>query len=313
MISVLAKRIDQLSRYIQDQGLELPQMEEADYLTIKSVFETIELTFEDAPCISGEKATETRTSASASCSGLEDALTSDSRSRDKGALDDNAIVGLQTPLATAPNEGTVNFQNFLQPAGPLGLESAHPGTPEDCSQSHSHNTGIHMFSAPAPLDSSPDVASALLELADAGLHHSTAPNGRGNESSPLPENHDEEEEEDEVTNQLSCRLGKLQVTHDGQLRYFGSTSNLTLLDILVDIAPSDHKPFQRGAQDVLENVGLELNVDDTFKKHLLQLYFTWHDPCLHTLNEDIFWRSRAQKRYDGVDTPYYSRALSDAM
>lgn len=104
---------------------------------------------------------------------------------------------------------------------------------------------------------------------------SLAPNDRGNESVPLPANDSEEyEEEDEVTNQLSCRLGKLQVTNDGQLRYFGSTSNFTLLDILVDITPSDRKPFQRGTQDVLESSGLDLNVDEAFERNLLQLYFT---------------------------------------
>ncbi|KAL4914378.1 fungal-specific transcription factor domain-containing protein [Aspergillus aurantiobrunneus] len=308
-ISALARRIDQLSRYIQDQGLELPHMEETDYLTIKGVFEMIELTLDDSPCNGGEKATETRASASAYSGSLGDALISEIQPRDKGTVDDNAVIGLQRPLTAAANEGTV-----VRPAGPSGLEAAHSGMPEDHSQSHSHHTGMHMLSHPLTHDSSPHAASALLELADAGLHHAPAPNDRGNESVLLPANDNEDDdEEDEVTNQLSCRLGKLQVTNDGQLRYFGSTSNFTLLDILVDITPSDQKSFQRGMQDVLENSGLELNVDETFEKHLLQLYFTWHDPCLHAVNEEIFWRSRAQKRYDGIDTPYYSHTLSDAM
>ncbi|KAL4906405.1 hypothetical protein BDW74DRAFT_176735 [Aspergillus multicolor] len=59
---------------------------------------------------------------------------------------------------------------------------------------------------------------------------------------------EDEEDEDEVTTQVSCRLGKLQVTHDGLLRYFWSTSNLTLLDILVGVAPSCQVSSQRATQ-----------------------------------------------------------------
>ncbi|KAI9925584.1 hypothetical protein MW887_005966 [Aspergillus wentii] len=256
-ITVLAKRIDQLSRYIQDRGLEAPQMEETDYLTIKGIFEMVDLTLDDAP----------------------------STASDSGGLEG------------APDKATLDDHTANTAAGSSQLETAHSEIPE-----HSHHPRMPMFSAPV-LHDSPNVASALLELAEADL--------RGNESA-LPAN-DEEEEEDEVTNQLSCRLGKLQVTHGGQLRYFGSTSNLTLLDILVDIAPSDQKLVQQETRGALENAGLGITVDETFEKHLLQVYFTWHDPCLHAVEEEVFWRSRAQKRYDGADTTYYSRALSEAM
>ncbi|RDH29020.1 fungal-specific transcription factor domain-domain-containing protein [Aspergillus welwitschiae] len=114
----------------------------------------------------------------------------------------------------------------------------------------------------------------------------------------------EEEEEvgdsdDEVTDQLSCRLGRLQVTHDGQLRYFGSTSNLTLLDALVDVTPPVAIP--RDAPELLENAKLNQEVDEAFEKHLIDLFFAWQDPSLHVIDAESFWRSRAQS------------PLSDAM
>ncbi|EHA25054.1 hypothetical protein ASPNIDRAFT_129639, partial [Aspergillus niger ATCC 1015] len=37
------------------------------------------------------------------------------------------------------------------------------------------------------------------------------------------------------------------------------------------------------------------------------------DPSLHVIDAESFWRSRAQSREEGLATPYYSRALSDAM
>ncbi|RAK98063.1 Zn(II)2Cys6 transcription factor [Aspergillus ibericus CBS 121593] len=130
---------------------------------------------------------------------------------------------------------------------------------------------------------------------------------------PMQEDpHDgEADSDDEVTDQLSCRLGRLQVTHDGQLRYFGSTSNLTLLDALVDVTPP--VAIARDARELLENAQLDHEMDEAFERHLLELFFTWQDPRLHIIDTESFWRARAQSRDESLPTPYYSRALSDAM
>ncbi|KAL3447658.1 fungal-specific transcription factor domain-containing protein [Aspergillus insuetus] len=296
-ISVLAQRINQLSCFIQEQGLEVPYMSERDFKTIKDVFETIELKFEDVNGTRKASSATSETVIDTSYNGLEGALEPHSHE-----IPETGMIGLQTPQPTI-HEQTVNVGEMLEPVS-LGYEAAQ--RPLDDENGTSKST--------APVDngiSSPNVASALLELADATWRH-PPPVQPPHETGPLVGTSDEEEE-DEVTNQLSCRLGKLQVTHGGQLRYFGSTSNFTLLDVLVDVAPSSPVSITRGTQDTLEHAGLALNVDETFEKHLLQLYFTWHDPCMHAVSEDVFWRSRAQKIYDGADTPYYSRALSDAM
>ncbi|KAL4756135.1 uncharacterized protein BDW70DRAFT_154435 [Aspergillus foveolatus] len=110
------------------------------------------------------------------------------------------------------------------------------------------------------------------------------------------------ESDDEVTNQFSCRLGRLQLTHDGQLRYFGSLSNLTLLDALVDTTPPVN--VHQDTTMLLENANLNRDPDETFEVHLLELYFSW---------QGTFWKSRAQSKHEGQANQYYSRALSDAM
>ncbi|RAH46698.1 uncharacterized protein BO95DRAFT_360903 [Aspergillus brunneoviolaceus CBS 621.78] len=130
---------------------------------------------------------------------------------------------------------------------------------------------------------------------------------------PNPSHETGEDEEDEVTSQLSCRSGRLQVMHDGQLRYYGSTSNLNLLDILVGVTPPCSTNAQKGAHEVLKSAELDAPVDETFEQHLLKLYFTWQDPCLHVVDEQVFWRSRAHNLDDDLDTPYYSFTLVNAM
>ncbi|XHG01737.1 hypothetical protein AWENTII_005107 [Aspergillus wentii] len=119
------------------------------------------------------------------------------------------------------------------------------------------------------------------------------------------------ESDDEVTDQFSCRLGRLQLTNDGQLRYFGSLSNLTLLDALVGAAPrlSVHKDTPM----LLENANLNREPDEAFEEHLLELFFSWQDPSMHVIHPDTFWRSRAQSKHEGQANQYYSQPLSDAM
>jgi len=266
-------------------------MNSEDFNTIRSVSETIELKFED---VNGARQASSETEVDSRYTVLEGPLASDDIAEERGN-------GLQTPQPTV-NETSVSVQEILEP---VNLEL-------DAGPQRSGHHGLAI--SPVPIEnqiSSPNVASVLLELADTSWRQQ-APIEPHHEPAPLPEASDEEEE-DEVTNQLSCRLGKLQVMQGGQLRYFGSTSNFTLLDVLVDVAPSSPVSIQRNTQEILDNAELGLEVEESFEKHLLQLYFTWHDPSMHAVSEEVFWRSRAQKKYDGVDTPYYSRALSDAM
>ncbi|PIG85690.1 hypothetical protein AARAC_007135 [Aspergillus arachidicola] len=119
------------------------------------------------------------------------------------------------------------------------------------------------------------------------------------------------ESDDEVTDQFSCRLGRLQRTHDGQLRYFGSLSNLTLLDALVGAIPP--ASVQKDTTMLLENANLDKEPDEGFERHLLELFFAWQDPSLYVIHPETFWKSRAQSKYEGKPNQYYSRALSDAM
>ena len=132
-------------------------------------------------------------------------------------------------------------------------------------------------------------------------------------SKPADPDLSDTESDDEVTNQLSCRLGKLQFTQDGQLRYFGSTSSLHLLDVLVSVTLPAPKIAERETQEILENARLNADIDQPFEKHLLELYFSWQDPSLHLVDYDRFWEARAQHHFDGLVSPYYSRSLADAM
>ncbi|PYI18152.1 hypothetical protein BO99DRAFT_387114 [Aspergillus violaceofuscus CBS 115571] len=193
--------------------------------------------------------------------------------------------------------------------GPLSPSAITPHHYDAVAASFSPSTGADLQETQRDESPNTTIPRALAASACSSDPTETRP-----QTQPTPPPHDfEEHEEDEVTNQLSCRLGRLQVMHDGQLRYYGSTSNLNLLDILVGVAPPCSTNAQKGAHEVLKSAELDFPVEISFEEHLLKLYFTWQDPCLHVVDEQVFWRSRAQDLYDDLDTPYYSNTLVNAM
>ncbi|OJZ85522.1 hypothetical protein ASPFODRAFT_82537 [Aspergillus luchuensis CBS 106.47] len=202
------------------------------------------------------------------------------------------------PNHTSPRRGQDNSVNInIGPTTPASINSGGPPTQMD----EIHSVGpSHQLTVPL------DAPDPLCDNKRTKWKGSTVQGG------PKEDEMEEDgDSDDEVTDQLSCRLGRLQVTHDGQLRYFGSTSNLTLLDALVDVTPPIAIP--RDAPELLENAKLNQNVDEAFEKHLIELFFAWQDPSLHVIDAESFWRSRTQSREEGLVTPYYSRALSDAI
>lgn len=130
------------------------------------------------------------------------------------------------------------------------------------------------------------------------------------------ENDGEEEEEEDVVNQISDRMGSLHLSEDGELRYYGATSNLTLLDdiSLLDNrqGPGSDRMRERG-QERLDSAGLSQSVSPALVQHLSSLYFAWQDPSFHVVDKDMYERqqTRYQSGYD--DSTFFSETLVNSM
>lgn len=271
-VGLLARRVDALARYIEDIGLPVPKIEEHDYLVLKSIFEALELTCDDLDANAG-RGDEIE---------VDDEIHAGERAREVHSMAGNGVKKAQSMGGSKAE--TLN---------PVSSVSTTKGT--DGPQT----SGM--------------VDSYIPEENDAGPDQHPAPRAslRLVATPQFQENGSDDESDDEVTDQLACRLGRLQLTHDGQLRYFGSTSNLTLLDALVDLTPP--VAVAKDASELLESAKLDKEIDEAFERHLLELFFAWQDPCLHVVDAETFWRARAQSRYEGIATPYFSGTLSDAM
>lgn len=272
-MGLLARRVDNLVQYIKNSGLPVPRLGDQDYVVLKNIFEVLELSCDDLDSNLERTANGLDGSSPA---GNED----DAHQAIPSADDHNNIArdGLQVEEHLAE---TPVYEESSLGRRPAALNNQ-PRTPQDAVHSASFD---QLPSVPVPAQEDLEVQ---VELDDPNI-----------------------DSDDEVTDQVSCRLGRLQLTHDGQLRYFGSTSNLTLLDALVDVTPPI--TVQRDASELLENAKLDKEVDETLERHLLELFLTWQDPSMHVVDAEAFWRCRAQSKYEEVATSYYSQALSDAM
>ncbi|KAH6976606.1 fungal-specific transcription factor domain-containing protein [Ilyonectria destructans] len=124
----------------------------------------------------------------------------------------------------------------------------------------------------------------------------------------------DDEEQSEVTNEFSSRLGTLITTEFGDMRFYGVTSNLSLVSS--GTTPKELKSLAKPVarvQALLDALGIGQVVEDDLVQHLINLYFAWHDPSLHVVDRIAFEHARAEYRQLSSDTSLYSEALANAM
>lgn len=121
-------------------------------------------------------------------------------------------------------------------------------------------------------------------------------------------------QDDEIVDQLSARIGSFQIAEDGQLRYFGATSNLHILhNGIFSLSRSPTRSIRTEGKEVLERAGLGQRVDPEIEKHLADLYFKWEDPAIHVVDEEMYHEEH-EKWNSGIDgSPFYSETLKNAM
>lgn len=123
-----------------------------------------------------------------------------------------------------------------------------------------------------------------------------------------------ESEDDDIASSLTARMGSLQIAEDGQLRYYGPTSNLHISrNGLQSISRSSIRHIANEGREVLKRAGLDHEVPPSVEIHLAKLYFAWEDPSIHVIDEEIFFEEKAARLAGKTATPYYSETLNNSM
>lgn len=147
------------------------------------------------------------------------------------------------------------------------------------------------------------------------LHSAPVPDSEAlSGTSPAVSYHSPADCSSPLVDQLTGNLGSLQLAEDGQLRFYGATSNLHLL------IKGLRKSSQRNAlsqpeevQAVLDAASCGHTVDAELEEHLIRLYFCWEDPSIHLVQEEVFYRERRKCKFGLGTSKLYSEVLVNSM
>ncbi|KPM43003.1 hypothetical protein AK830_g3537 [Neonectria ditissima] len=138
-----------------------------------------------------------------------------------------------------------------------------------------------------------------------------------NFTEPLPSAESElndSDSESDITKFLAARVGALRIAEDGQLRYYGPTSNLHAHQSdFQSLSQSTIRHVATEGCSVLKRLGLDYHVPPSLEDRLARLYFAWEDPAIHVIDEDVFFLEKRKSTEDGQSSPYYSETLNNAI
>ncbi|RSL85791.1 hypothetical protein CEP51_003142 [Fusarium floridanum] len=165
------------------------------------------------------------------------------------------------------------------------------------------------FQPPFALDS--DTIGGMLPFPTpgSGEHHSIKlPSGPGSDEAIS-----DTESTEVLVDQLSDRIGSLQIGPGGQVRYYGPTSNFNLVEMPAPDNLTVHRTVRNNGQEYLDRLGIGKSVPADLEEHLVNLYFAWQDAAFHVVNRAMFEEARINWRDSKEDTQYYSEALLNSI
>lgn len=332
---LFSARIDQLSQFIEDHGLEPPLMEPEDEAGMDRVLDTLQIPRKQvqkkSPKSKNKPPVEPEQNVAQSPAQSSPASIPVGTSPLGGHL--HQVSGSSAPVTLPTPRNVYSNPSFFPPtekspdaANSFSLSSGALNnyswgftlpTAEslDTLYANLENGGVNMPTettslSPDSLHLSQDIAQqpgVLLEQAqNNGLYDSDSGD-------------DEEEEEDEaekdVIDQISHRIGTLKIAGDGHLRFYGATSNLNLVDVSATQQRQrpDARTVRHDGQDILNHLRVGQPVEQELEDHLIELYFTWQNTSTYVVDKEMYLIARAKWRDEYDDTPFYSEVLTNAM
>jgi hypothetical protein len=119
--------------------------------------------------------------------------------------------------------------------------------------------------------------------------------------------------DNKATIELSSRQGRLQIAEDGQLRYYGATSNMHILHHGPDAISRPHiRRIETHGKEAIAKANLDWPGESSYEEHLIGLFFAWYNPFMNVVDNRAYYQAR-QLHADGKPSPLYSLCLTNAM
>lgn len=283
-MDILSSRVEQLCQFISSNSLDIPPEPPDNRDTLQRIFEYQRIPYSIAENSINIKKTDPRRT------GTEGTIITDQT---------NHAPIIETPTPVTPDRKTLASLNeeiqgtALQ--APLNWEEE---------QDRPLDTQTQTFTLPPDVG---DLASAALPAP------STAPASTQDPTHKLTKPKSSEQDNTEaLVDELSERVGSLQIGPAGHVRYYGPTSNFNLVKMPLQDGFGLHRTVRADGIESLRLLGLEKKVPLDLENELTTLYFSWQDPALHVVGKDIYEEAKSSWMA-GSETPYFSQALNNAM
>lgn len=309
-MDLLISRLDELSQFIVDQGFPLPPMFDENDSALKNSLETLGLRHVKIALEEIERkqsgsiySTDLNINHSADVSHNVTTDNFDAAPIDHGIdllVEPFTILEDDTPLQTHSEPSILEQVSLEGPAEPLIDETA-----QEAFEHVIRNDN-------QPVLSAGDVEPTSAERKEPTTFQPT-PSKQDGDIKHLAEDVSGKEGMEDIVNQLSDRMGNLQVGSDGQVRYYGPTSHFNLLRMPTPDGLTIHRTVRKDGRDYLNRMGIDKEVPRDLEDHLLNLCFTWHSPTVDVVHRGMYETAKQQWMEKIEETPYYSEALTNAM
>lgn len=327
MVDLLVNRLDELSQYLIDQGLSPPTMCNENEIALKNALETLGLGHVQLALEKIE--TKDRQLAHSSLAGTTRALLEENEENEEADLEVdlselNSHMDILAPPMTVhgyeeihqpTSQATIALPEFTEETlSPLfedelvdldGLSNIG----EEVISNNPSPEGLPRLN-PSIIPHQPDPSDSRDRESLNRLFNTrqTAPN-----NDKLKQHSNGNEDMEEIVHRLSDRMGSLQIGSDGQVRYYGPTSHFNLLRMPTPDKLTIHRNVRKDGQDYLYRMGIGKSVPPDLEAHLLNLYFTWHNPSFDVVDRKMYEEAKQRWQDEMEETPYYSEALTNAM
>ncbi|KAJ9149483.1 Fungal-specific transcription factor domain-containing protein [Pleurostoma richardsiae] len=110
--------------------------------------------------------------------------------------------------------------------------------------------------------------------------------------------------------ELTDRLGRLNVGEDGQMRYFGSRSNFSLLrGRFVENSTTSTAILQDRAAATVRQLSLDVQYTEELQEHLLDLFWRWQNNWQYIVVKEPFLRDLHMDKTGGYASPLLLSAI----
>lgn len=306
-VELLSGRIQQLSQFISDHSLEAPLMDAEQYDVLLRV-----LKYQRIPLSSLDEVLRQDTSSGSDgpaaevISGGEAAFqpTDAMNATDWGEGFSLQFTSPGSDFATAAvADETTPCSGDGDPLGSSGVLPM-PSSGRDWVQAVLDHDQLYPFQA----DGTTEMPQASPQSVLSG-QPTTAIDDSAQYKNPYGDSDDNTEA---LIDQLSLRVGSLQIRPGGHARYYGPTSNFNLIRELVPNSADLNRTSLTDSREHLIRLGLGKQVPEGLEDHLVNLYFCWQNPALRVVDRDTYEAAKTKTGF-WKDSRYYSESLRNAM